>query len=114
MIAKSKSMRLVPHLAIVFLFVCVSFNRAAAPRLSLTHNGEAVAVRLAGDPGVEYVLEAASESARNWNLVSSFVADVEPYTWEQPGANSGARFFRARSADPFEDRFARNFRLIDQ
>ncbi len=88
-------------------------GHAAEPRLTLIHTGAEAAVSLSGEEGVEYLLEAASDSAQKWNVLSSFLLNEGNRVWRQGGAESGARFFRARTVVESDDRFAKNFGLID-
>ena len=85
---------------------------AADAKLDVTHSGNEAAIKLSGDNGVEYVLESGN-SVNEWNVLSSFLLNDVTRMWREPAQNSGARFFRARTIADNEDRFARNFRLID-
>jgi hypothetical protein len=78
----------------------------------LNHTGTEAAVELSGDSGNEYLIESARGSADQWTPVTSFFLNDPSRLWKDAVANSGNRFFRARTADAPAD--AANFRLIDQ
>jgi hypothetical protein len=101
------------HLLRLFVcLLCFSPALAAEAKLDLTRSGNEAALKLSGENGVEYVLEAGN-SLNEWNVLSSFLLNDLTRMWREPAQNSGARFYRARTVAENEDRFARNFRLID-
>ena len=101
-------------LTIAALTLCLAPARAAEPSLSLTRTSSEATVRLSGDEGIEYLLESASDSVQEWKVLSSFVLNDSTRIWREPAGNSGARFFRARTVPQTDDRFAKNFSLLDQ
>lgn len=94
--------------------LCVAQIQPANVSLSLARAGAEAAVELSGTDGVEYLLEAANDSAQNWSVVSSFLLSDQTRVWREDTAVHGSRFFRARTMEESEARMAQNFRLIDQ
>jgi hypothetical protein len=89
-------------------------TRAGEVRLKLNHSGPNASVELSGDAGEEYLIESARGSADVWTPVTSFILTDPSRLWKDAVANSGNRFFRARSIPPFTGQYASDFRLIDQ
>src|SRR5688572_22966660 len=101
-------------LCAVLLCLTTVISRAGEPRLTLTHSGPEATVELSADPGKEYLIESARGSADAWRPVTSFILSDPSRLWKDASAQSGNRFFRARSKADGEMDFAHNFRLIDQ
>jgi hypothetical protein len=88
--------------------------RAGDLRLNLNKTGSTASVELSGDTGNEYLIESARDSADVWKPVTSFILTDPSRLWKDAAADTGNRFFRARSLPSSEFRFADDFRLIDQ
>ena len=102
-------LRILSSLALVLV---VTSLRAGEVRLDLIRAGSQATVQLSGEVGQEYLIESARGSADQWAPVTSFVLSDLSKLWMDAAADSGNRFFRARTADPARD--AADFRLIDQ
>lgn len=100
--------------AFFILLLCLAQNRAGELGLTVTHTGAEAVVRLSGTDGIEYLLEASSDAARGWQAITSFLLNDETQIWRQREADAGMRLFRARTVSESDDRYAPNFRLIDQ
>lgn len=73
-----------------------------------------MSVEVTGGAGVEYLLEGSNDRFAEWNAVAALRLENGRGHWEEGLGSAGARFFRARTVTEGEERFARNFRLIDQ
>jgi hypothetical protein len=100
--------------ALILASLSSALTRAGEVRLKLNHSGPNASVELSGDAGEEYLIESARGSADVWTPVTSFILTDPSRLWTDAAANSGNRFFRARSIPPFTGQYASNFRLIDQ
>jgi hypothetical protein len=89
-------------------------TRAGDLQLKLNRSGSNASVELSGDAGNEYLIESARDSVNDWKPVTSFILTDPSRIWQDATANTGNRFFRARTAPEFEGRYATDFRLIDQ
>jgi hypothetical protein len=100
--------------------ICVAFllasvlGRAGEVRLKLNHTGPEATVELSADPGAEYLLESSRGGMNDWRPVTSFILTDPSRLWKDAAAQTGDRFFRARSMTDDDVKYADDFRLIDQ
>jgi hypothetical protein len=98
----------------VFALLAICPGRGGDLRLNLDHSSGQAKLQLSADPGVEYLIESASDSVSAWKPLTSFILTDASRLWTDASANLGNRFFRARSLTPSDANYPYDFRLIDQ
>ena len=103
---------------VALLALCSCGAAYAQPtQLSIDRNSNSVRLDIMGEPGRDYVLQAASDNlgSNSWELLLTATLTNAPFGWFDAVASAlPRRFYRAlKLTDPAPPAAAANFRLID-
>jgi hypothetical protein len=107
-----------PFIPVALLALLLTGTSSAQPtQLSIEQSSGSVRLGIAGEPGRDYTLEAASDNlgSNGWQLLFTATLPNAPFGWFD-AASSGMpkRFYRAlKLTDPTPRAVAADFRLID-
>jgi len=101
-----------------FLALLLSGTSSAQPtQLSIDRNSSSVRLGITGEPGRDYILEAASDNlvSNSWELLLTATLTNASFGWFDAASSvMPQRFYRARKlTDPAPPGAAADFRLIE-